>query len=86
MADGGRTCADAALNEPVLSKSFTRFRMACRWTGGPAVLTSRAIDETGAVQPTRASLVAERATPNYHNNGIQAWAVAASGEVSNVYA
>ena len=45
-------------SEPVLSKSFTRFRMAWRWNGGPAVLMSRAIDDTGAVQPTRASLVA----------------------------
>lgn len=86
-ADGGRTWADAALNAPVLPKSFTRFRMAWRWNGGPAVLMSRAIDETGAVQPTRASLVAEFGErQNYHNNGIQAWAVAASGEVSNVYA
>jgi sulfane dehydrogenase subunit SoxC len=86
-ADGGRTWADAALNDPVLPKSFTRFRMAWRWNGGPAVLMSRAVDETGAVQPTRASIVAERGErQNYHNNGIQAWAVAASGEVSNVYA
>jgi hypothetical protein len=23
---------------------------------------------------------------NYHNNGIQAWSIAADGEVSNVYA
>ena len=86
-ADGGRSWADAALTEPVLSKAFTRFRMAWRWNGGPAVLKSRAIDETGAVQPTRDALVArfgER--QNYHNNGIQAWSVAASGEVSNVYA
>jgi sulfane dehydrogenase subunit SoxC len=86
-ADGGRSWADAALNDPVLPKSFTRFRMAWRWTGGPAVLMSRAIDETGAVQPTRVSLVAERGErQNYHNNGIQAWAIAAGGEVSNVYA
>jgi sulfane dehydrogenase subunit SoxC len=86
-ADGGRTWAEAALGEPVLSKSFTRFRMAWRWNGGPAVLMSRAVDETGAVQPTRASLIAERGErQNYHNNGIQAWAVAAGGEVSNVYA
>jgi sulfane dehydrogenase subunit SoxC len=86
-ADGGRSWAEAALGEPVLPKSFTRFRMAWRWDGGPAVLMSRAIDETGAVQPTRASLVAERGErPNYHNNGIQAWAVAAGGEVSNVFA
>jgi sulfane dehydrogenase subunit SoxC len=86
-ADGGKSWAQAALNEPVLSKSFTRFRMAWRWDGGPAVLMSRAVDETGAVQPTRGSIVAERGErQNYHNNGIQAWAVAANGEVSNVYA
>jgi sulfane dehydrogenase subunit SoxC len=61
--------------------------MAWQWNGGPATLMSRAVDETGAVQPTRASIVAERGErQNYHNNGIQAWAIAASGEVSNVYA
>ena len=86
-ADGGKTWAQAALNEPVLSKSFTRFRSPWKWDGGPATLMSRAVDETGAVQPTRASIVAERGErQNYHNNGIQAWAIAASGEVSNVYA
>jgi sulfane dehydrogenase subunit SoxC len=86
-ADGGRSWADAALAEPVLSKSFTRFRMAWRWNGGPAVLMSRAIDETDAVQPTRTSFVAERGERmTYHNNSIQAWSVAANGEVSNVYA
>jgi sulfane dehydrogenase subunit SoxC len=86
-ADGGKSWGDAALTEPVLSKAFTRFRMAWRWDGGPAVLKSRAIDAAGSVQPTRESLVArfgERR--NYHMNGIQVWAIAASGEVSNVYA
>lgn len=86
-ADGGATWAEAALGEPVLSRSFTRFRMAWRWNGGPAVLKSRAIDETGAVQPTRDALVAEFGERrNYHYNGIQAWAVAEDGAVSNVYA
>ena len=85
-ADGGRSWADAALSEPVLDKSFTRFRMAWRWDGGPAVLMSRAVDETGAVQPTRASIIAEHGERmTYHNNAIQAWSVAANGEVSNVY-
>lgn len=87
-ADGGRTWGHAALTEPVLSKSFTRFRMAWSWNGGPAVLMSRAIDETGAAQPARDAVVArfgERR--NYHYNGIQAWQVAArTGEVSNVHA
>lgn len=85
-ADGGRSWAEAALSEPVLDKSFTRFRMAWRWNGGPAVLLSRATDATGAVQPTRAALVAEYGERrNYHNNGMQAWQVAEGGEVSNVY-
>jgi len=86
-ADGGRSWGDAALAERVLAKSFTRFRMAWRWSGAPAVLMSRAIDENGAVQPTRATFIAERGERmNYHNNAIQAWSVAAGGEVSNVYA
>ena len=86
-ADGGNSWAEAALSEPVLSKSFTRFRMAWRWNGGPAVLESRAVDETGAVQPTRESFVRERGERmNYHNNAIQAWSIAPNGEVANVYA
>src|SRR4030095_16413279 len=58
-AGGGRSWGDGGLAEPVLAKSFTRFRMAWRWSGAPAVLMSRAVDDTGAVQPTRASLVRE---------------------------
>ena len=86
-ADGGVSWAEAAISGPALDKSFTRFRMAWRWNGGPAILKSRAIDETGAVQPTRDELVnihGERS--NYHNNSIQTWQVAEnSGEISNVY-
>jgi sulfane dehydrogenase subunit SoxC len=87
-ADGGRTWGYAALTEPVLSKSFTRFRMAWSWDGGPAVLMSRAVDETGATQPSRAAVVEQFGERrNYHYNGIQAWQVAArTGEVSNVHA
>ena len=59
-ADGGKSWAQAALQEPVLPKAFTRFRMPWRWDGGPAVLQSRAWDEAGNVQPTRAEFVAER--------------------------
>ncbi len=86
-ADGGRTWAPAALSAPVLSKALTRFRMAWRWNGGPAVLMSRAIDETGAVQPTRDALLGKRgAAYRYHYHAVQSWAVSASGEVRNVYA
>lgn len=86
-ADGGRTWAEAALSEPVLSKALTRFRLAWRWNGGTAVLMSRAVDETGAVQPTRAALLAEKgAQVSYHNHAIQSWQVAANNEVRNVHA
>ncbi len=85
-ADGGRSWAEAALSEPVLSKALTRFRMAWRWDGGPAVLMSRAIDETGAVQPTRDALLAEKGSQvSYHYHAIQNWQVAENNEVSNVY-
>jgi glycolate oxidase iron-sulfur subunit len=72
--------------EPVLSKALTRFRLPWKWDGRPSVLASRATDETGETQPTRAAWVAQYATGQfYHFNGIQSWAVAADGTVSNVY-
>ncbi len=95
-ADGGRTWAQAALQEPVLSKAFTRFRVPWRWDGGPAVLQSRAWDEAGHVQPTRAEIVAARGqsarTPpvtafiSQHYNGPTSWAIERTGEVKHVYA
>jgi sulfane dehydrogenase subunit SoxC len=95
-ADGGKSWAQAALQAPVLSKAFTRFRVPWRWDGGPAVLQSRAWDEAGNVQPTRSEFVAKRgetrkpvpalAFPNQHFNAITSWAVDAKGEVRHVYA
>jgi sulfane dehydrogenase subunit SoxC len=86
-ADGGKSYGEAALSEPVLSKALTRFRMAWRWDGGPAVLQSRTTDETGYVQPSRAQLVALRGDRGgFHNNMIQSWGVSGNGEVKNVYA
>jgi sulfane dehydrogenase subunit SoxC len=86
-ADGGQSWGAAALSSPVLPKALTRFRMAWRWNGGPSVLMSRAVDESGAVQPTRAALVGTRGEAyRYHYHAIQSWAVASTGEVRNVYA
>lgn len=85
--DGGRNWREAVLQEPVHSKMITRFRLPWRWDGAPAVLQSRAMDETGYVQPTRAQLIEARGLNSlYHYNGIQSWNVAASGEVTNVFA
>ena len=49
--DGGRNWRTARLEPPVLSKALTRFNVGWTWDGGPAILQSRAIDETGYVQP-----------------------------------
>lgn len=86
-ADGGRSWAEADLQQPVLSKALTRFRLAWRWDGGPAVLQSRAVDEAGNAQPTREALLARRGTRAlYHFNAIASWSVAPGGRVSHVYA
>lgn len=86
-ADGGKTWAEAALQEPVLPQCFTRFRLPWRWNGAPLVLKSRATDETGYRQPERATLIAERGRHGYfHYNAIVSWAVAADGSISHVYA
>jgi sulfane dehydrogenase subunit SoxC len=83
--DGGRNWHTARLQEPVLTKALTRFRIEWRWDGGAALLQSRVIDETGYVQPTYRQLREVRGTRSiYHNNAIQTWRVDASGEVSNV--
>jgi sulfane dehydrogenase subunit SoxC len=84
--DGGRTWALAALNEPVLPKALTRFRLPWHWDGRPSILMSRATDEAGDVQPTRAKWVAQYAPDQfYHFNGIQSWGIDLEG-VKNVYA
>ncbi|MGI9024388.1 MAG: sulfite dehydrogenase [Burkholderiaceae bacterium] len=85
--DGGRNWSSARLENPVLPKALTRFNTGWAWNGGPAILQSRAIDETGYVQPKINELRAVRGTRSiYHNNAIQSWQVAQSGEVSNVQA
>jgi sulfane dehydrogenase subunit SoxC len=95
-ADGGQSWAEAALQEPVLSMAFTRFRMPWRWNGGPAVLQSRAWDEDGNAQPTRAEFVSQRgeltsvppllAFENHHFNAVTSWAVDEKGTVKHAYA
>ena len=85
--DGGRNWTTARLENPVLTKALTRFNLGWTWNGGPAILQSRAIDETGYVQPKISELRAVRGTRSiYHNNAIQSWKIAESGEVSNVQA
>ena len=83
--DGGRNWTPACLQTPILSKCLTRFTIPWTWNGAAAILQSRAMDDTGHVQPQMRQLRAVRGTRSiYHNNAIQSWQVAASGTVSNV--
>jgi len=84
--DAGHSWTRAALTEPVLSKALTRFRLPWNWNGTAATLMSRATDEVGDVQPTRADWLAQYAPgQGYHFNGIQAWGIEADGMVKHVY-
>ena len=83
--DGGRNWRPARIEGPVQNKSLTRFNIDWTWDGRPALIQSRATDETGYVQPTYKQLRAVRGTRSiYHNNAIQTWLVQESGEVKNV--
>ena len=83
--DGGRNWRTARLETPVLDKCLTRFNIDWVWDGKPAIVQSRAMDDTGFVQPNYRQLRAVRGTRSiYHNNAIQSWLVQESGEVKNV--
>ena len=83
--DGGRNWRTARLSEPVMSKCLTRFSIDWAWDGKPALVQSRAMDDTGYVQPTYRQLRNVRGARSiYHNNAIQTWLVQESGEVKNV--
>lgn len=81
--NGGKTWAPAELEDPVLPKAHTRFHYLWNWTGAESVILSRAIDETGYVQPSRAELIAARGPGSvpYHLNPITGWIVQTDGAV-----
>ncbi|HKA41826.1 MAG TPA: sulfite dehydrogenase [Burkholderiales bacterium] len=83
--DGGRNWREAMLEEPVMDKSLTRFKIGWNWDGAPAVLMSRAVDSTGYVQPSVQDIQKARAISGFvqHHNGIQPWSVNTNGEVRN---
>jgi sulfane dehydrogenase subunit SoxC len=84
--DGGRNWREARLQTPIQSKCLTRFQLPFNWTGDkPMLLMSRAVDETGHIQPTYSQNRAVRGSRSiYHNNSIQTWLIEPSGEVKNV--
>ncbi len=83
--DGGRNWREAMLEEPIMDKCLTRFKVGWNWDGSPAILMSRAVDSTGYVQPSMQELQKSRFTVGFiqHHNGIQPWSVNDKGEVRN---
>ena len=83
--DGGKNWGQARIEGPVLPKCLTRFYFDWNWNGEATLLESRAIDETGYVQPSITALREVRGTSSiYHNNSIQTWLVNSGGDVENV--
>ena len=83
--DGGRNWRAARFTSEVLPKALTRFALEWDWDGGEALIQSRAVDETGYVQPTYRQLRQARGTNSiYHKNAIHTWRLSPNGTVSNV--
>ena len=83
--DGGINWAEARLSGPADTKSMHRFYFEFNWDGKPLLLQSRAMDDTGYVQPTKDQLRSIRGENSiYHNNGIQTWALDKDGIAENV--
>lgn len=81
--DAGKSWSPAKLQEPVLSKAHTYFRYLWNWNGDNTEILSRAIDETGYIQPSLKQLIEARGTDigGYHMNPITAWKIQSDGSV-----
>lgn len=83
--DGGVTWRQARFTSEVFPRALTRFGIDWEWNGQTALVQSRAVDETGYVQPTYAQLRAARGENSiYHKNAIHTWQVNKDGSVRNV--
>jgi sulfane dehydrogenase subunit SoxC len=83
--DGGVNWRPSRFTSTVLPRALTRFGVEWDWNGNPALLQSRAIDETGYVQPTYGQLREVRGTSSiYHKNAIHTWKLNSDGSVANV--
>nr|WP_319246606.1 sulfite dehydrogenase [uncultured Celeribacter sp.] len=83
--DGGKSWHKARLANPGQPMALTRFYLDTTWDGSEMLLQSRAHDETGYVQPSKAQLREVRGENSvYHNNCIQTWHVKTTGEAENV--
>lgn len=80
--DNGKTWNEAHLQGPVLEKAHTAFKFMWNWDGKPTRVLSKAIDETGYMQPTYNQLVKARESKSgYHFNPVVGWDIEKTGEV-----
>jgi sulfane dehydrogenase subunit SoxC len=83
--DGGVSWREARFTSSVLPRALTRFGLEWEWNGSPALIQSRAVDETGYVQPSYGQLREVRGTSSiYHKNAIHTWKLNNDGSVANV--
>lgn len=83
--NGGVDWKPARLQDPILTKALTRFRIPWEWNGKTALLQSRAVDDRGNVQPTHAQLLKARGgNAIYNKNSLQTWRVNPNGTVDSV--
>ncbi len=84
--DGGKNYVEAKLKGLVLPKSWTRWSYMHTYKKGEVLLlTSRAMDDAGYIQPTvdeETSVMGVESV--YHRNGVETWEVTATGEVNHV--
>ena len=84
--DGGRTYVEASLKGLVLPKSWTRWSYMHTYKKGETLLlTSRAMDDAGFIQPTvdqETDVLGVEGV--YHRNGVETWEVTAEGKVNHV--
>ncbi len=84
--DGGKTYQEAKLKGLVLPKSWTRWSFVYKYKKGQRLLlTSRAMDDAGYIQPTIDQETAIMGVESvYHRNGVETWEVTSTGEVNHV--
>ena len=84
--DGGKNYVEAKLKGLVLPKSWTRWSYMHTYKKGETLLlTSRAIDDAGYIQPTIDQEVGVMGVESvYHRNAVETWEVTATGEINHV--
>ncbi len=84
--DGGKNYVPAKLKGLVLPKCWTRWSYMHTYKKGDVLLlTSRAMDDAGYIQPTVDQETAVMGVESvYHRNGVETWEVTAEGKVNHV--